>query len=180
MDNKNEDQEILKNYQRQLKLAGWNGSDAALVVSGKDQTIHLLKEGILQRDWPISTALAGFGNHNGSGKTPIGLHKIALCVGHGQPVGTVFKGRVPTGEVVEDSYTDEDLITTRILWLEGLQPGFNKGGSVDTRLRYIYIHGTPRSDWLGHPVSAGCVRMHNQHILELFEQVDCETLVLIV
>ena len=163
-----------------LASAGWNATEPALVVVGAVQRVYLLGTG-RSLDWPVSTAAAGFGNHQNSGKTPIGLHRIAACIGEGVPCGTVFKGRVATGEVV--THLDRpcgDYITTRILWLEGLETGFNQGPGVDSKERFIYIHGTPYSNQLGRPGSAGCVRMDNRHILELLTHVHVGTLVLII
>lgn len=113
--------------------------------------------------------------------TPRGLHEIAERIGGGQPPGMVFKSRVPTGmhySEMEDSRPQPlNLITSRILWLRGLEPGVNSGGNVDSYSRYIYIHGTQREDRLGEPMSAGCVLMRNADIVELYEQVRVGDLV---
>lgn len=109
--------------------------------------------------------------------TPRGLHEIAERIGAGQPPGMVFKSRVPTGrhfsEVAETDpdAADHNLITSRILWLRGMEPGVNLGGEVDTYSRYVYIHGTNHEDRLGEPLSAGCVLMGNLEIVELYEEV---------
>ncbi|MEO5340630.1 MAG: L,D-transpeptidase [Magnetococcus sp. MYC-9] len=169
-----------------LRAAGWDGVTAALVVCGVAQRIHLLPTSPVQgvggrREWPVSTAAAGFGNRQDSGQTPVGLHRIAACIGADEPCGMVFKSRLATGEIVaECTQPAGDFITSRILWLEGLEEGVNRGEGCDSRARYIYIHGTPYRTLLGQPASAGCVRMDNQHILELFPQVQEGTLVLIV
>jgi lipoprotein-anchoring transpeptidase ErfK/SrfK len=107
-----------------------------------------------------------------SGQTPVGWHRIWMRIGSGAPLGTVFKARRPTGQIRPDAPPSHgDWITTRILWLEGLEPGLNQGSDVDTRRRYIYIHGTPHTSDLGKPVSAGCVRMEGRDILTLFSRV---------
>jgi hypothetical protein len=111
--------------------------------------------------------------------TPRGLHEIAERIGAGAPPGTVFKGRVNTGKhfnELGDEANVAKLITTRILWLRGLEPGVNAGKNaagevVDTHARYVYIHGTNHEDRLGQPYSAGCVEMNNLEIVGLFEQV---------
>ena len=117
----------------------------------------------------------------GSLGTPRGLHEIAERIGAGQPVGMVFKSRVPTGlhfsEVVAGEAESRNLITSRILWLRGLEPGVNQGGDVDTFKRYIYIHGTQREDRIGEPMSAGCVLMRNSEIIELYDEVRAGDLV---
>lgn len=93
----------------------------------------------------------------------------------------VFKARIPTGrhfsELPEEEADNRNLITSRILWLRGLEPGVNACGDVDTHDRYIYIHGTQREDRIGKPISAGCVLMRNQDIIELYEEVRAGDLV---
>ncbi|MBF0162831.1 MAG: L,D-transpeptidase, partial [Magnetococcales bacterium] len=131
--------------------------------------------------WPVSTGVAGFGNRQDSGQTPTGLHRIAACIGAEEPCGMVFKSRQPTGTLMlACTEPAGDFITSRILWLEGLEEGVNRGEGCDSRARYIYIHGTPYAHLLGQPASAGCIRMDNRHILELFPLVRTGTLVLIV
>ena len=113
--------------------------------------------------------------------TPHGLHAIAERIGAGQPAGTVFKSRVPTGlhfsEVPMEDAGTGNLITSRILWLRGLEAGVNSGGNVDTYKRYVYIHGTQREDRIGEALSAGCILMRNADIIELYDQVRVGDLV---
>jgi lipoprotein-anchoring transpeptidase ErfK/SrfK len=113
--------------------------------------------------------------------TPSGLHEVAERIGGGQPIGMVFKSRVPTGrhfsEMPEQETGSGNLVTSRILWLRGLEPGVNSGGEVDTYKRYIYIHGTQREDRIGSPISAGCILMRNSEIIELFDEVRTGDLV---
>lgn len=143
------------------------------------QTLRFYSGGTLQKAYVISTSRRPPSNINGSLGTPRGLHEIAEKIGAGQPPGIVFKHRVATGfhfsEYEEPSGGPgggpANLITTRILWLRGLEPGVNQGGNVDTHARYIYIHGTNREDLLGQPQSAGCVLMGNLDVIELFDQV---------
>jgi len=126
-------------------------------------------------EWPISTALAGPGNQQGSEQTPLGLHRIRAKIGAGQPINAVFVGRRPTGEVygaaLAKQFPARDWILTRILWLSGLELGRNRLANVDTMQRYIYIHGCPDSLPMGMPLSHGCIRMQNQDLLALFELV---------
>jgi UDP-N-acetylmuramate--alanine ligase len=68
---------------------------------------------------------------------------------------------------------------TRILRLEGLEEGINKGPGVDSFERYIYIHGTGREDLIGTPLSHGCVCLRNLDIIRLFGMVKESTLVYI-
>lgn len=133
--------------------------------------------------YAISTARNGAGERNGSFCTPRGLHLIRAKIGAGQPLNSVFVRRRPTGEIFNTDlaaqYPDRDWILTRILWLSGCEPGFNRLRDVDTMRRYIYIHGTPDSVLLGKPGSIGCIRMHNNDLLELFERVKAGDRVLI-
>ncbi len=64
---------------------------------------------------------------------------------------------------------DDDLILTRILTLDGLEDGINRGPGHDSLERYIYLHGTNHEDLLGRPVSCGCVRLSNTDICALFD-----------
>jgi hypothetical protein len=131
--------------------------------------------------YSISTSRYGQGQKEGSLKTPLGIHRIAQKIGEHEPLGRVFRGRVATDEQCfpEDYDGEADVITTRILWLEGLQPGVNQGGDVDSRQRYIYIHGTADEVHIGEPASIGCIRMKNTDVIALFERVEEGDLVVI-
>ncbi|NBR30263.1 MAG: L,D-transpeptidase [Betaproteobacteria bacterium] len=133
--------------------------------------------------YAISSARNGPGERNGSFCTPRGRHVIRAKIGAGQPVNAVFVRRRPTGEIYDErlaaQYPGRDWILTRILWLSGCEPGFNRLGDVDTMRRYIYIHGTPDTVALGKPGSIGCIRMNNNDLLYLFDQVNCGDPVLI-
>tara|TARA_R110000764_G_scaffold232560_2_gene325049 strand:+ start:176 stop:664 length:489 start_codon:yes stop_codon:yes gene_type:complete len=123
--------------------------------------------------YSISSALNGFGEQNGSGCTPRGAHRVRARIGDGQPLGAVYRGRRPTGEVwtpaLAAANPERDWILTRILWLCGNQSGFNRGGQVDSQRRYIYLHGTGDDQPMGEPLSHGCIRLRNADMLELFE-----------
>lgn len=127
----------------------------------------------------ISSAGKGVGQQYGSFCTPLGKHVIRAKIGKGQPVNTVFVRRRPTGEIYTPelgaSFPGRDWILTRILWLSGCEPGFNRLGKVDTMRRYIYIHGSPDSVQMGKPGSIGCIRMRNSDLLELFDLVQAGT-----
>ena len=128
----------------------------------------------LQKSHVISTSLRPPSNVQDSLGTPRGLHEIAEKLGADAPPGMVFKGRVSTGRHFNefDAATQEtNLITTRILWLRGLEPDVNAGGNVDSYGRYIYAHGTNHEDRLGRPFSGGCIEMNNLEIIALFDQV---------
>ncbi len=132
----------------------------------------------------VSTAANGPGERQGSFCTPRGRHVIRAKIGAGQPENTVFVRRRPTGEVYTPelgaAHPERDWILTRILWLSGCEPGFNRLGEVDTMRRFIYIHGSPDTVEMGVPGSHGCVRMRNRDILELFDLVPVGTPVEII
>jgi lipoprotein-anchoring transpeptidase ErfK/SrfK len=136
------------------------------------------------RRYPVSTSARGAGERNGSFCTPRGRHVIRAKIGAGAPLNTVFVERRPTGELYSPAlaarHPGRDWILTRILWLSGCEPGFNRLGAVDTLRRFIYIHGSPDSAVMGRPGSIGCVRMHNAEIADLFERVSVGTQVDII
>jgi len=149
-------------------------------VSLAQQVLMFFDDCALRKSYVISTSKRPPSNVQDSLGTPRGLHLVAEKHGADAPPGIVFKGRVSTGRHFAEFDPAEqarNLITTRILWLRGLEPGHNAGGNVDTYKRYIYIHGTNHEDRLGTPSSAGCVQMNNLEIIELFDQVRVGDLV---
>ncbi len=140
------------------------------------QTLKLFNADRVRRQWPVSTSQFGPGELAGSLGTPRGLHRIRARIGAGQPQGAVFVGRRPTGEIYSEelgrNHPSRDWILSRILWLCGEQPGYNRHGRVDSMRRYIYIHGTPDSEPMSVPRSHGCVRMRNADVMELFDLVS--------
>jgi len=136
-------------------------------------------DGALIRRYGVSTARNGAGELNGSGRTPRGRHVIRALIGRGAPLGTVFKGRRPTGEIWSPALAaanpGKDWILSRILWLSGLEPGRNRLGPVDSMGRYIYIHGTGDDQPMGEPRSIGCVRMRDREVVELADLVAAGT-----
>ena len=153
-----------------------------LVVDPSKQTLELFSAGsTVPLQYAVSTARNGLGNQKDSYQTPTGVHRIAEKIGANEPSGMVFRGRQATGELAADlDNREEDQITSRILWLQGLEPGFNQGDECDSYDRYIYIHGTSDEQRIGEPVSAGCVRMRNRDVIELFDNVDIGAFVLIL
>jgi len=153
-------------------------------INVTQQQLRLLdEEGNLLRQYPVSTSKYGTGNENGSEKTPLGLHRIKDKLGGAMPVNAVYIGRVPNGNLEECQQRGvdlpDDVIMSRIMWLEGMEPGRNQGGYVDTYQRYIYIHGTNHEDSIGTPSSIGCIRMRNDDVVDLFRQVEVGSEVLI-
>ena len=149
-----------------------------------EQTLYLMNEqGDVEREYPVSTSKYGVGNESGSEKTPLGLHRIKDKIGGSMPINMVMVGREPKG-LLQDCINEgmelpDDVITSRIMWLEGMEPGRNQGGYVDTYNRYIYIHGTSEESKIGTPASIGCIRMLNEDVIELYRLVDTGTEVLI-
>jgi len=153
-----------------------------IVVDVPAQALTLFDEaGEVVRRYAVSTAKNGVGEQNNSFCTPRGRHIVRAKIGAGHPLGTVFRGRRPTGETwspgLHAQHPGRDWMLTRILWLSGCEPGFNRLGSVDTMRRFIYIHGTPDTEPLGVPGSHGCVRMRNADVAELFDLAPCYTAV---
>lgn len=138
--------------------------------------LRQIDNGIILREFPVSTAKNGPGEWENSGCTPRGWHVIRAKIGAGAPLGTVFVGRRPTGEIYTPKlgrqHPDRDWILTRILWLSGLEVGRNRLGKVDTFRRYIYLHGSPDEVIRGAPESHGCIRMRNEDIAWVFDAVD--------
>ena len=149
--------------------------DNYIHIKLSEQRLRLWENGVLTREYPVSTAINGPGEQSGSEKTPRGRHRIRAKIGAGCESGTVFVARRPTGEhyspALEAGNSQRDWILTRILWLCGEEPGKNRLGDVDTMRRFIYIHGCPDSTPMGKPGSHGCVRMRDQDVVELFDRV---------
>jgi len=141
-------------------------SQTEIRISIGDQKLELWRRGKRVRTFPVSTSKFGLGTVEGSRKTPLGRFVVGEKIGHDQPSGTIFRARVPLspGEPLPET---EDWITSRILWLDGVDPE-----NMNTRERYIYIHGTKHEHTIGDPDSHGCVRMRNADVIELFRLVE--------
>lgn len=150
-----------------------------LVVIVDTQEMYFLKKGIISHKYAISTSLYGTGSEVNSLQTPLGRHVISEKIGTGLPLGAVLKGRKWTGAIAniikEPIDTSFDVVTSRILWLKGLEEGLNLGPGVDSKSRFIYIHGTAEEGLIGRPSSDGCVRMYNDDVIALFDLVDTST-----
>jgi L,D-transpeptidase YbiS len=145
-------------------------------ISLPRQSLELFDDaGTLVRVYAVSTSKNGAGEQCDSDRTPRGKHIIRAKIGAGLPLNTVFVGRRPSGEVytsdLGERYPGRDWILTRILWLSGCEPGFNRLRQVDSMRRFIYIHGTSDEQRIGKAVSHGCIRMQNRDVIELFDAV---------
>ncbi|MFC7337114.1 HAD-IB family phosphatase [Haloferula chungangensis] len=144
-------------------------SDYRIEISVDDQQLKLIYQGELIRSYPVSTARKGVGTQEGSFRTPTGNFVISEMIGAEAPSGTIFKGRIDQG-VWDACECEQDLVLTRILWLDGLD-----ASNRNTKGRYIYIHGTNHESLIGSPASCGCVRMTNRDIIELFNLIETGT-----
>ncbi len=155
-----------------------------LFVAIKQQRIYLIRQGKMITSYPVSTSKYGLGEISNSKKTPLGLHKIQNKIGKGVPLRGIIKGGVFTGKKAELQHhpvsIDGDFVTTRLLWIRGLEPSKNLGGDVDSYSRRIYIHGTPEEGLIGKPSSHGCIRMTNHEVKELFDLVKVGLYVMIL
>ena len=164
-----------------------------LFLSVTEQKMFFLENMKKIKSYDISTSATSADSNatEGTNKTPLGFLRISKLIGNNAKIGTLFKYQKDTGRIVEVIYnkkklpkTMEDLITTRVLVLNGLEKGLNagrnkKGQNVDSQQRGIYIHGTNNEAKIGEPASHGCIRMRNKDIVELFDQVDTNTILYI-
>lgn len=139
-------------------------SASEIVVSVAEQKLAIMKEGEVQKTYPVSTSRFGLGDSRGSFQTPLGRLKVTEKIGDGLPAGGVIKHRNFTGEVLPPNAPGRDPIVSRILWLSGEEPG--NRNAYD---RCVYIHGTTDEKHLGRPASFGCIRMRASDVIELYE-----------
>jgi L,D-transpeptidase YbiS len=144
-------------------------SEPFIRISVRDQRLDLLSGEKVLLSYPVSTSRFGLGSEEGSLKTPLGKFKIGEKIGHGLPVGTVFRSRIPLAPE-EVTLATDDQVLSRILWLDGLEEH-----NANTRDRFIYIHGTNHEDKIGQAASHGCIRMKNADLVALFDQVPLGT-----
>jgi lipoprotein-anchoring transpeptidase ErfK/SrfK len=137
-----------------------------MIVSLRDQKMLLVRDGNPVKSYKISTSKFGVGDRPGSNCTPVGMLQVAKKIGDGAPIGSVFKGRRPTGEVIKPNAPGRDPIVTRILWLTGKESR-NKNAFGRT----IYIHGTAEERNLGRPASYGCIRMGSRDVADLYNRI---------
>ncbi len=150
-------------------------AELKLIVNATEQTVEVRKGRRVLATFPVSTSKYGLGTEPGSNKTPLGKHRVAQKIGHGSLWGTIFMSRQAVGLWTPAFQTDNDLITTRILWLEGLEKA-----NANTHSRYIYFHGTNQEHLLGTPASHGCIRLSNSNMISLFDLVSEGTTVQIL
>ena len=163
-----------------VRYPGLDVDGDVLYVSVRSQRMYHVRGRMIQQEYIISTSSKGLGQVQDSYRTPTGLHYVRERIGEGLPPWSVIKERVCTGELADSCRdTAADLITSRILWLSGMESGLNKGGQVDSYDRWIYIHGTADECSLGDPSSHGCIRMRNRDVIALFDKIPVGALVVI-
>lgn len=152
----------------------------AVWVSVDEQMLRLVRGNEILFEKACATAEKGTGSEMNSNKTPLGWHTISKRIGKDAPWGQVYRSKMPTNEIWKPGQkTNEDLVLSRILVLDGLEEGLNKGGNVDSFARYIYVHGTNEEDLIGTPSSHGCIRLRNDDVIALFDMAPEGTLLLI-
>lgn len=164
----------MERYTQTCTRLGIKPADRMLLTRIASQTMQFVRGGVVERSYAVSTSARPPSNLKGSLGTPHGLHEIAERIGGGQPPGMVFKSRVPTGRHFSEFEADQrgdNLITTRILWLRGLEEGVNAGGEVDSYARYIYLHGTNHEERIGQPQSAGCILVRALDLIALYDEM---------
>ena len=150
--------------------------DLSITIDVSEQRLYLEEKGSILESFPISTSKFGEGSVENSYKTPLGLHQIKEKIGSEVAENTIFISRINTSRVANiielPINSEEDLVTSRILWLDGLEIGANKGQGIDSYQRYIYIHGTQEEGLIGQKASHGCIRMFNSDVVYLYELVE--------
>ena len=153
----------------------------SIEISISKQRLYLYEKNKLIRSFPVSSSAYGEGQIENSFKTPLGMHKIKFKIGTNVEKYHFFVSREHIAQkaniIHEYIDSEDDFITSRILWLDGLVEGFNKGTNVDSLNRYIYIHGTHEEGLIGEKASHGCIRMLNHDVLELYDLIPEETTV---
>ncbi len=137
-----------------------------MIVSVSDQKLLLVHDGTPVKSYKISTSKFGVGDRPNSNCTPLGRMQIAKKIGGNAPLGSVFKNRRPTGEVIKPNAPGRDPVVTRIMWLTGTE-----SRNQNAFRRTIYIHGTPEECRLGAPASFGCIRMGSKDVSDLYNRV---------
>ena len=147
-----------------------------IIIDISEQRLYLFEKEVLKQSFPVSTSKYGEGQIENSFKTPLGLHEIKEKIGDKAPINTIFTARENTNKTAEiqinPNDTEDDFVTSRILWLDGLENGINRGVGVDSYSRSIYIHGTHEEGLIGQKASHGCIRMFNNDVIELFDMVS--------
>ncbi len=175
--------QLLARYAEACERHPQHANHPGALVKVDEQRLYVLEGQACLATYPVSTSRYGTGEKQDSYKTPRGVHCVAEKIGADAGFAEIFQSRKRTHRIAEiepgETRTDEELITSRILWLAGLEEGVNRGSGVDSHARYIYIHGTHEEGLIGQPASVGCVRMKNRDVMELFDRLEVSSLVII-
>ena len=147
-------------------------SSSQIIISVRDQKLMLVQNGGKVAMYPVSTSMFGLGDAWGRMTTPLGYLAVEKKIGDNAPTGAVFHNRRFTGEVLQPNAPGRDPITTRIIWLRGLE-----AQNAHAFKRCIYIHGTPEEKKIGQPASYGCIRMKSSDVAALYDRVPLGALV---
>jgi lipoprotein-anchoring transpeptidase ErfK/SrfK len=147
-------------------------TSSQLIISVRDQKLMLVQNGGKVATYPVSTSMFGLGDSWGRMTTPLGYLAVEKKIGDNAPTGAVFHNRRLTGEVLQPNAAGRDPITTRIIWLRGLE-----AQNAHAFKRCIYIHGTPQEKAIGRPASYGCIRMKSSDVATLYDRVPLGALV---
>ena len=154
-----------------------------ILVDISEQRLYLKSGEQTLVSYPISTSKYGEGSKENSFKTPLGNHIIKEKIGENAPINTIFISRINTKNIAsienKPKNTENDYVTSRIMWLEGEENGVNKGPGIDSYERYIYIHGTHEEGLIGVKASHGCIRMFNVDVIDLYDRIYNGTKVII-
>ena len=157
-------------------LSGFLSANKSIEIDISQQRLYVYEDKSMLASYPISSSSFGEGQIENSYKTPLGKHKILTKIGTNVEKNTIFVSRENMNQVAEIVHerqnNENDYVTSRILWLDGLEIGKNKGKGIDSRNRFIYIHGTAEEGLIGKPASDGCIRMYNSDVIKLFDLVD--------
>ena len=182
---KNNDEKMLRFLMEYLEIKYPSYEFNSFIYVGvKRQKIYLIKNNQISLSYDVSTSANGAGIIENSNMTPVGLHKVKEKIGDNIPENGIFKYKKYTGKISEIENrpikTGLDIISTRIITLEGLEKGLNKGKNIDSYERSIYIHGTNEEGLIGKPASHGCIRMKNHEIITLYKEIDLNQLIVIL
>ncbi len=150
-------------------------TSSQLIISVRDQKLMLVQNGGKVATYPVSTSMFGLGDTWGRMTTPLGCLAVEKKIGDNVPVGAVFHNRRLTGEVLQPNAPGRDPVTTRIIWLRGLE-----AQNAHAFQRCIYIHGTPQEKTIGRPASYGCIRMKSSDVAALYDRVPVGAVVQII
>lgn len=159
-----------------LFIINLSSEELSVDIDISEQRLYLYEGSTLIKSYPVSSSYYGEGEIENSYKTPLGIHAVEQMIGQNNPKNTIYVNRESYSQIAdiitEAVDNEEDFITSRVMWLSGLEPGFNQGGNRDSFNRFIYIHGTHEEGLIGKKASHGCIRMLNHDVIELFDLLD--------